>query len=86
MIYIGTAGIPAACKGKLTREGIECVSRMGLSAMEVEFVRGVRMGEGAARKVKIAADKFNIRLSAHAPYFINLSVEDSVEKAKSFDI
>ena len=79
MIYIGTAGIPAVCKGKLTREGIECVSRMGLGAMEVEFVRGVRMGEGAARKVKIAADKFNTRLSAHAPYFINLA---SPEKEK----
>ena len=79
MIYIGTAGIPLRCKGRSTREGVECVSNIGLEAMEVEFVRGVRMKEHFAKKVKLASDKFDIRLSVHAPYYINLA---SNEKEK----
>lgn len=79
MIYIGTAGIPLTCKGKSTTEGVECVSKLGLGAMEVEFVRGVRMSKDAAEKVRNAADKIKIELSVHTPYYINLA---SLEKEK----
>jgi deoxyribonuclease-4 len=79
MIYVGTAGIPLGCKGKSTADGVFCVSRLGLSAMEVEFVRGVKMSDDAAKKVKITSEKFNVKLSVHAPYYVNLS---SPEKEK----
>jgi len=50
--------------------------------MEVEFVQGVKMGEAAARQVGEAAVRTGVRLSAHAPYFINLNSQD-IEKIRA---
>ena len=44
--------------------------------MEIEFVQGVRMGEAGARQVAEAATREGVRLSAHAPYFINLNAHE----------
>jgi len=41
--------------------------------MEVQFVRGVKMNEGMARRVAEVAKKEGVRLTVHAPYFINLN-------------
>jgi deoxyribonuclease-4 len=41
--------------------------------MEVQFVRGVKMNEGVARRVGEVAKKGGVRLTVHAPYFINLN-------------
>ncbi len=41
--------------------------------MELEFVRGVKMGEATAKEVSRAAAKSGIELSVHAPYYINLN-------------
>lgn len=71
-IRLGPAGIPIGCKCSSTAEGVEYVRRIGLSAMEVEFVRGVNMGAEMAKKVGIAAEKNDVELSVHAPYYINL--------------
>lgn len=82
MIFIGPAGIPAAASS--SEEGVRLVAQMGLNALEVEFVRGVRMGAEEARRVgKSAADR-DVRLSAHAPYYINLNSreKDIIRKSK----
>ena len=39
MIRFGPAGIPLSCKGRTLRDGIEDVHNLGLSALEVQFVR-----------------------------------------------
>ncbi|MDD5162989.1 MAG: TIM barrel protein [Candidatus ainarchaeum sp.] len=75
-IIFGTAGIPHSSKGSDSVSGIERVRKLGLDAMELEFVRGVHMGEETARQVKIAAEKNNVLLRVHAPYFINLNSSD----------
>lgn len=41
--------------------------------MELEFVRRVSMGEEKAAQVKALAEKLDVSLSAHAPYYINLN-------------
>jgi hypothetical protein len=41
--------------------------------MEVQFVRGVKMSESMAQKVAEVAKKRGVKLTAHAPYFINLN-------------
>ncbi|MCW3980650.1 MAG: TIM barrel protein [Candidatus Bathyarchaeota archaeon] len=79
MIWLGPAGIPTVCKGSSSIDGIKTVSELELNAMEIEFVRGVKMGNEMAKEVGAVAKKLNIRLSVHAPYFINLS---SAEKVK----
>jgi deoxyribonuclease-4 len=44
--------------------------------MELEFVRGVHMGKDMALQVAATAKKLQIKLTAHAPYFINLHTTD----------
>jgi len=51
------------------------LSKRGLSALEVNFGRGIRMSEDTAREIGEQAAKHGIRISAHAPYFINLARE-----------
>jgi deoxyribonuclease-4 len=83
-IEFGTAGIPISSKERNSVAGIERVKELGLDAMEIEFVRGVRMGEETARQVGKTAAENGIALSVHAPYFINLNSEEKekVEASK----
>lgn len=78
-IYLGPAGIPTVTKEKTTLEGIKTVSQLGLNAMEIEFVRGVKMSDELAKQAGKLAEELGVRLSVHAPYFINLC---SLEKEK----
>jgi len=41
-IFLGPAGIPHASSKRNTLEGVKVVKDLGLNAMEVEFVQGVR--------------------------------------------
>jgi deoxyribonuclease-4 len=45
--------------------------------MELEFVRGVKMSSETARQVKALAEKNDVVLTAHGPYYINLNSQDS---------
>ena len=78
-LLFGTAGIPISAKGSSTEEGVEEVRNLGLGAMELEFVRSVNITKQRAPKVKKAAEKNNVALTCHAPYYINLN---SLEKVK----
>jgi deoxyribonuclease-4 len=81
-IYLGPAGVPIVSKERSTASGIKTISELGLNAMEVEFVRGVKMQEKAAEEVGRIAKELNIKLTVHAPYYINLcSKKKSVVEA-----
>ena len=51
-LRFGTAGIPLRVKKRDTEVGIAEVVHLGLDAMEMEFVRGVKMGEKKAEAVR----------------------------------
>lgn len=72
-LLFGTGGTPKSAKNHSTIGGIEHIAGIGLGCMEVEFVQGVKMGESMAREVAKTARRLNIRLTCHAPYFINLN-------------
>jgi deoxyribonuclease-4 len=76
MIKVGIAGVPLALKGQSSADGIEYLSKIGLDAMEVQFVRRVSMKEETALEVGKVARRAHIDLSVHAPYMINLASED----------
>lgn len=78
-LHFGTAGIPNSTPRKSTIDGIRRVFELGLNAMEIEFVRGIRMGLEYAREVKGIALELGVLLTVHAPYYINLN---SSEEAK----
>jgi len=75
-LLFGTGGTPRSAKPQTTISGIERISELGLGCMEVEFVQGVRMGEAGARLVAEAAAGEGVKLSAHAPYFINFNAHE----------
>lgn len=84
-IYLGPAGIPKyVAKARGTLDAVRVVREVGLNAMEVEFVQGVRMSRELAKEVGRAARDYGVRLSVHAPYFINLCSEeaDKVERSR----
>ncbi|MHB8605588.1 MAG: TIM barrel protein [Thermoplasmatota archaeon] len=85
MIYLGPAGVPLSCKGRTTLEGVQHVQELGLNAMEVQFVRGIRMDEEYADQVGESAKKLGVRLSVHAPYYTNLCADDDKTVEKSMD-
>ena len=81
-LLFGTAGIPRSTKIKSTQLGIGRIAELGLGCMEMEFVQGVRMSEAGARLVAETATRTGVKLSAHAPYFINFNAHES-EKIKA---
>ena len=77
-IYIGTGGIPLSCPPN-TLKALSCIHDLGLNALEVEFVRGVHMSLSLAKQVGEEAASFGIKLSIHAPYFINLCSKEKFQ-------
>lgn len=55
------------------------LNKIGLTAYEVECGRGVRMNDAVAKQLRAEAEKYNITLSIHAPYYISMS---SLEEEK----
>ncbi|MBI3413613.1 MAG: TIM barrel protein [Candidatus Aenigmarchaeota archaeon] len=78
-VYIGTAGIPISTKRNSTIDGIKRIKELNLQCLEVEFVRGVAMGNETAKLIGKTAADLGIKLSAHAPYYINLNSDDKTK-------
>ncbi len=82
-VFIGPAGIPLALKGKSTLEALDYISKIGLNALEIEFVRKIYLKERDAKILGKKAEELGIRLSIHAPYFLNLASEREVVVKRS---
>lgn len=54
----------------------EFLRQQGLDAYEYQCSRGVRVSEAMARELGALAKANNVRLSIHAPYYINLASSD----------
>ena len=81
-LLFGTAGTPHSSKSPSTVDGIQRIAELGLSCMEIEFVRGVKMSEATAHTVAETTAREGIKLSAHAPYYINFNAREP-EKIKA---
>jgi deoxyribonuclease-4 len=82
-LLFGTAGVPHSSAEDSSLAAIERVKALGLDCLEIEFVQGVKMGFDTAAKVREKADALGVRLSVHAPYFINLNSEDPGKRLSS---
>ena len=71
MIRIGPSG--STTQAKSTLEAVDIVADLGLTALEVNYVRGARASEETTRKVGAKAEERGIALSAHAPYYVSLN-------------
>lgn len=72
-LLFGTAGVPRSTSGTSTLAGIRQIKALELDCQEVEFVQGVKMGMDTAGKIHEEAQKLDIALSVHAPYFVSLN-------------
>ena len=76
-IRFGPAGLGGV---KEAIGNLKSFSELGLKACEIAFTYGVYIKQKKdAEKIKKAAEKYNIKLSIHVPYWINLN---SKEKEK----
>ena len=60
------------------------LEKLGLNAYEYSFGRGVSITPQTAQKLGQKAQAHRIRLSAHAPYYINLANPDPLKRENSF--
>jgi len=81
-LLFGTGGAPHSASSPSTISGIERITELNLDCMEIEFVQGVRMNEKGAALVAEAAARTGVKLSAHAPYFINFNAHE-LEKIRA---
>ena len=79
--WFGPAGKPITLKSADILRAPSFLREMGLNAMEYEAVRGVNIREEKARALGAEARANGVRLSLHAPYFINLAGKRDVVEA-----
>lgn len=79
ILNFGTAGIPLNTPERTTENGIIQIKQLGLSAMELGFVRQVNISKEKAPHIKKIAEENEVLLTCHGQYYINLH---SLEKEK----
>jgi len=78
-LLFGTAGVPDSAPASSTLSGIQRVAQLGLDCLEIEFVRGLKMGSEDTAKL------LNVSLSVHAPYYVNLNSPEKGQRLVSQD-
>lgn len=68
---------------KATVEAPKWVSERNLNAFEYSFGKGIRISSTAASEIAEEAEKYDIEISVHAPYFINFASDDEVKANNS---
>lgn len=71
----GTVGSPIATPKKPGGSvgAIQYLKEIGLSALELGWVRAVRVTEATCQEIKETSTQLDVAISIHAPYFINLN-------------
>jgi len=81
-VRFGPAGYPAAAKGNLERV-FQMLVDAGMNALEYAAVHGLRTGEEKARQIGKLAKQYEISMSLHAAYYINLASKDTQIRERS---
>jgi deoxyribonuclease-4 len=68
---ISTPKKPGGSVGAILRS-----TELGLKALELGWVRSVRVTEASCAEIRSAAEAQEVYLSVHAPYFINLNADE----------
>jgi deoxyribonuclease-4 len=84
-VLFGTGGVPKSSALPSTLSGIQRIAQVGLDCLEVEFVKGINLGADSAQKVGEIAKALNVRLSVHAPYYVNLNSVEEGKRLASLD-
>jgi len=80
MIKLGPAGIGGM---KEVARVLEEYHKKGITVAEIPFTYKIWMTNKEAEEVGKIAKKFDIDLSIHAPYFINLNSAEKIKQEQS---
>jgi deoxyribonuclease-4 len=83
-MHFGTVGSPKSTPPKPGGSvgAVKQIAALGLNALELGWVQSVRVSEETCAVIKAASLEQDIKISVHAPYFINLNA-DEIEWPKS---
>ena len=70
---------------KSSVEAPKWIHDIGLNAYEYSFGRGYRMSNEVALKIGEEAKKYDVKVSVHAPYYINFANPDDEMAEKSYN-
>ena len=85
-MLFGSSGIPNSASPRSTEMGIAQIRKLGLDAMELAFVHSVNIRKEKTLGVNKTSKRFDVVLSCHGQYYINLNspepekVEASIER------
>ena len=68
---------------KSTVQAPEWLHQLGLTANEYQCGRGVRISEESALSLRAQAERYDVQLSLHAPYFISLASAEEEKRDNS---
>ena len=83
-VRFGPAGRPLNYYGN-AKDACSYIKNEGLEAYEYQATYGVRIGENSAKELRKNSEENKIRVSMHAPYYINLSSQDPEVIERSID-
>ena len=74
----GTVGSPISNPKKPGGSvgAVQQIRKLGLGALELGWVRSVRVSEKTCALIKENGEEHNVLLSVHAPYYINLNADE----------
>lgn len=83
MVLFGPAGNDVQFYADGNKSSVDAprwLASLGLNAYEISFGRGIRMTDKTAEVIGKQASIYGIKISVHAPYYINLANRESLEK------
>lgn len=84
MLHFAVAGIPTTTpRPGGTVEGLHEAHRLGITAMEIEWVQRVPMNPDRMQEIRSTAEKLGMYLTCHAPYYVNLNSPEPAKLAAS---
>ena len=86
MVYFGPSGNSESFYSEGYKSSLQMpkwLKEKGLDAYEYQCSKGVKITKPTAEKLGIEARENGIKLSIHAPYYINLATDDEEKREKS---
>ncbi|MDD5056061.1 MAG: TIM barrel protein [Candidatus Peribacteraceae bacterium] len=84
MLHFAVAGIPTTTPSPGgTVEGLHEAHRLGITAMEIEWVQRVPLNPDRMKEIRSTAEKLDMYLTCHAPYYVNLNSPEPAKLAAS---
>ena len=84
-LLFGTAGVPDSSPSTSTVAALDHIRGFGLDALEVGFVRGIKIQTETAHQIRDKAVSLGLALSVHAPYYISFNSPEAGTRLQSRD-